>query len=490
MTQIEQRPDGSFVVTVKHPDGGISNNIFRSRATAQSFIDQLLETDRVVSERSIEKLGKPPTRRNEDRQPPAPPTRAMGAPYVIKDMTERQVYDLSTVSHSVYGSPRNAIIQRAERAIDLAHISARGKEAASELLHRGTSEDFSSDLVARRILTTGQPAYRSFFAKLVRSAVTGLCVPTPQEHAAIETVLEVQRAMSVGTGSAGGFAVPFTLDPTLTPTSAGSCNPYRAVCRVEQTTYNEWRGVASGGLTLAYGSEGSVTSDNSLTLAQPTVPIFAADGFIPISIELFGDFDAIQDQLSAEFQRAKDDLETTKFTLGTGTAEPFGLVVGATGTVNAGTAAIAPANLYAAEQALSPRFRPGAQWFANKIIYNDILQDAATNAGAATIWYPSNRPDGQRGNTGYDLITYPANEVSAMTSALTVGSKVAIIGDPKYFVIVDRIGLDVEVVRNLYQQTTMGAGFGFPTGQRGLYVLIRNGSKVVDPAAFKVLVTT
>jgi HK97 family phage major capsid protein len=94
-------------------------------------------------------------------------------------------------------------------------------------------------------------------------------------------------------------------------------------------------------------------------------------------------------------------------------------------------------HLYAAEQALGARFRPNAHWFANKVVYNDILQDANT---ASSIWNPSNRPEDQRGNLGYDLITYPANEVSAMTSTITgTDNKVACIGDPSYFVIVDRI---------------------------------------------------
>jgi hypothetical protein len=39
-----------------------------------------------------------------------------------------------------------------------------------------------------------------------------------------------------------------------------------------------------------------------------------------------------------------------------------------------------------------------------------------------------------------------------------------------------------------YQQQVFGTGFGFPLGQKGIYVMWRNGATVIDPAAFRVLV--
>jgi HK97 family phage major capsid protein len=55
-------------------------------------------------------------------------------------------------------------------------------------------------------------------------------------------------------------------------------------------------------------------------------------------------------------------------------------------------------------------------------------------------------------------------------------------GDFRYFVIVDRIGMDIEVVNHL-----MGSNQR-PTGQRGIYAMWRNTSKVLDANAFRVLV--
>ena len=70
-----------------------------------------------------------------------------------------------------------------------------------------------------------------------------------------------------------------------------------------------------------------------------------------------------------------------------------------------------------------------------------------------------------------------------MSAALTTGQKVLVVGDWRYFVIVDRIGMNVELLPNL-----VGANQR-PTGQRGLYAYWRNTSDVLSTAAFQVLVT-
>jgi HK97 family phage major capsid protein len=70
-----------------------------------------------------------------------------------------------------------------------------------------------------------------------------------------------------------------------------------------------------------------------------------------------------------------------------------------------------------------------------------------------------------------------------MTTAVsTTGSLDAILGDFRYFLIADRIGMTIENIPHLF-----GAANRFPTGQRGLYCYWRNGSKVLDANAFRVL---
>ena len=49
-------------------------------------------------------------------------------------------------------------------------------------------------------------------------------------------------------------------------------------------------------------------------------------------------------------------------------------------------------------------------------------------------------------------------------------------------VIVERIGLPIELIPHLFGSNHR------PTGERGLYAYSRNGSKVVDANAFRVLI--
>jgi HK97 family phage major capsid protein len=69
-----------------------------------------------------------------------------------------------------------------------------------------------------------------------------------------------------------------------------------------------------------------------------------------------------------------------------------------------------------------------------------------------------------------------------MVNTITTGSKIMIMGDFRYYVIVDRIGLDLEIVSHL-----MGSNQR-PVGQRALYAMWRNTAKVLDANAFRVLV--
>ena len=81
------------------------------------------------------------------------------------------------------------------------------------------------------------------------------------------------------------------------------------------------------------------------------------------------------------------------------------------------------------------------------------------------------------------LLGKSAYEVTAMASALTTGSKILVVGDFRYFVIVDRVGLNVEMVPLI-----VGTNHR-PTGERGLYAYWRNSSDVLSASAFQVLVT-
>ena len=77
---------------------------------------------------------------------------------------------------------------------------------------------------------------------------------SPEEVDAVRVVSAVQTelALNEGTGSAGLFAIPFTLDPSIVISNTGALNPYRAISRIETIATKEWRGVSSDGVIAAY----------------------------------------------------------------------------------------------------------------------------------------------------------------------------------------------------------------------------------------------
>jgi HK97 family phage major capsid protein len=62
--------------------------------------------------------------------------------------------------------------------------------------------------------------------------------------------------------------------------------------------------------------------------------------------------------------------------------------------------------------------------------------------------------------------------VSTLT---TDGAIIVVFCDPKSYIIVDRIGMNVEVIQNMLN----GATPSFPTGQRGIYMYWRNTAKPI-----------
>ena len=407
-----------------------------------------------------------------EREQPKPRT----APNQIREAI-RDIYDLTAIRNASRSEEheRQLLQDSAMRAVETATFpmeqldKARASDQVDNLLRSDTSGD-----VARRILTTGAPAYRRFFHKTVLGQMTS----QEEQRAAAMTSL---------TGSSGGFATVWELDPTILPTSNGAVNPYRRMARVVQTTTNEWRGVTSTGVVAAYAAEAASATEQGPTLVQPAAIVQKAHTYITFSIEAGEDINNLDGQLGTMISDAKDVLEAVQFTTGVGTTVfPEGIMVGATAsaTNTATTTVLAAGDLYNLETALAPRFRPNARFVANRFIYNKIR--AIDTAGGAQLWTQNltvGLPNRVDGNTGYNLLGYPADECSGMAASVASGQDLIILGDFRYFVIVDRIGLNIEMV----PLVTSGATPNFPTGQRGLYAYWRNTSKVLSATAFNYL---
>lgn len=355
---------------------------------------------------------------------------------------------------------RDGAMQVLERT-SLAHPDADEAKAKTRI-ERLLARDTADGAFAQRLIATGSPAYQRAFGKSLKGS---------------PLTADEQRALSLGSDPDGGFAVPFQLDPTIILTSNGVVNPLRAVARVETIIGKEWQGVTSEGITVTRAAEADEASDDSPTLAQPTVATNRVQGFIPFSVELGQDWGSLQSEMAVMLSDAKDTEEATSFVTGNGVGlNPGGIV----GSLAAGSVVLTVANdafsvadVYKLEEALPPRFRARARFLANRAIYNKVRQ--FDTSGGASLWV--RLIDG----LGNELVGYPAHEASVMESAITDTKQILLFGDFKHFLIVDRLGMSIELIPHLF-----GAN-GRPTGQRGIYAIWRNNSVILVDNAFRLL---
>lgn len=391
------------------------------------------------------------------------------APTGLIDRTG-DAFDLSEVRwDSTPGELRDRVMRGIEKKRGL---NDKDREAVEETIRLAETPDGK---VARHLIATGSDVYERAFGK---AATRGLAFCTNEEVQA----LEVARAASL-TNNAGGYAVPFILDPAVIDTASHTANSFRQISKVVPCAANVWHGVSSGGVTASWDAEATQVSDDTPTLAQPAITCYKGQAFVPFSVEIEGDWVGIADELRMEIIRAKDDLEGAAFATGSGSAQPYGIVTALAGgsyEVAANTAeSFTIADVYALESALDARFRGRASWVANKVWYNKIRQ--FDTAGGAGMW--------ERIGAGQpaQLLGYNAYESSNMDGVLPDASATAnnyglVLGDFSNYVIVDRIGLSVELVPHLFSTSN-----NRPTGQRGILGWFRTGANAVNAAAFRLL---
>ncbi|WP_435252037.1 phage major capsid protein [Streptomyces tendae] len=333
--------------------------------------------------------------------------------------------------------------------------------------------------MAQHLLLTGSDDYARAFESLLTNAGNPALLED-EEAVAYKLAEAHRRAMSL-TDAAGGFLVPFTLDPTIILTNAGSANPFRQVSTIKTITTDTWNGVSSAGVTASWLGESEEVGDNSPNFAQPSIKPEKAAAWVQGSFEVLADsgFGAEVGPLLAD---AKDQLEATAFAVGNGTKKPKGVVTAvaaAAGSVvtSADTDTYAVGDVYAVEQALPPRHRltGSPSWMANKTIINKTRQ--FDTSGGSSFW--ANLGMGQP----EQLLGAPIYEASAMDGAIDTGAEnyALLLGDFRNYYIVDRVGMTM-----VYEPLVKGAS-GKPTGEAGWFAYWRVGADVVNADAFRLL---
>jgi HK97 family phage major capsid protein len=391
-------------------------------------------------------------------------------------------YDRSGASTNDGSDPRSRRdrdmgLRAIERHKDV--LSAEAGDRLDKLVRR---DRFG--LEARYLDAVGNPNYESAFGKLLAHPTDAHLRFSREETSAVQAVAESvsERGMTEGTGSAGGFGIPISIDPTILLASNGVLNPVREIARTITVSTRETRLVSSVGAAASFDAEAAEVSDDTIALVQPTITAQMARMFIPFSYELGDDYRSLVAELGRVITDEKDKLESTMFLSGNGTNQPVGLLaIGTTGSLTTTQRVQTDiTNVLDIDDWWDLRGTFGAlRWApAGTILANPKTFDNAfrfTPAGSTT------EPQAMPTREG-PFMGLPKREWSEMATATTTTVKVGLVGDFDNYVIADRIGLEVEVIPTLF-----GATNHFPTGQKGVFARWRVGTVVAVPNAFRYL---
>lgn len=329
------------------------------------------------------------------------------------------------------------------------------------LLEAHRQDSFGEEL-AEIIAKTSNPLYGPAFGK----ALVGLPLDGPEV-----------RALTLGSGAAGGYAVPWDLDPTIILTSDGAINPLRQIGRVERVGGKGWQGVTSAGVTVTRGAETDEAPDTQFTLAQPEFDTIEVKAFVRFSMKLEVAWAGLRSEIARVLQDAKDFEEASSFVNGDGTGTNPGGIVGSMPAgrriTTGGSGQFGAEDVYRVKNAVAARWRGRGRYLAEGAIYDAIRQ--FDTSGGATLWVQLADPNPPT------LAGRPAHEISTMDSTVVDGNDILVYGDFSQFLIIDRIGMTVELVPHVFGATQR------PTGERGIFAIWSNNARILVPEAFALL---
>jgi HK97 family phage major capsid protein len=351
---------------------------------------------------------------------------------------------------------------------------------AADRLDTLVREEDRSGSESRYFCAVSNEDYKTAFGKMLAHPFDAHLRMTPAEAESVRVVAAItqERAMQEGLTTSGGFGVPVFVDPTLMLSSNGAINPLRKLATVKTITTNKWQGVA-GSVTASFAAELAEVADGTPTLTGPSITVQKAHCFVPFSIELEGDYTGLVEQLGNAMSDARDVLEAQKFLDGAGPAsnEPSG-IVGTNGLTAAQqvltntTGSTAIADVYSLKEALPPRNLPNGAFTVSPSVL-DTFRRVVGGGNTTEPFVVENSM----------ILNRPTSEWSTMVSTTaTSGSRVAIFADwQRAYAIVDRIGLQVEIVPHVFGPTQR------PIGARGVYAFWRVGAGVLVPNAARYL---
>ena len=415
---------------------------------------------------------------------PAGTTLAPASFALVRTRTDAEISDIGEIRKQANGDPdrtRQGLRDNAMRAVERAHFphpKADQVGAQSHVAGLLDNIDSPDGELAQLIINTNHPLYKRAFNKYLAGK---MLTPEEQRYAAVTT----------GATTTGGYATPWVLDPTIIATGAHtSTNPFRAACRVVNLVgTNKWEALTATEVLTAYAGEAVAPSEGGPTFGQPTYECLKASGFVTLSFEILEDRPDIASELAVLFQESKDTLEESKFAIGAGTTVPWGMFLlnDYTTLKTHGAAAVDAVDIFAMEMDVPIRHRAKGAWFASlkgirQVQALETVRGELFNQGFGLVGNPNSN---STGNTGLQLLGHPVWEApSAAATFTTPDTNVLWFGDPSSYIIVDRLGMNIERVDNIFDN----AAGSRPLLQRGLLAHWRNTARRVNADAGRTLV--
>jgi len=391
---------------------------------------------------------------------------------------KRDPFDLNTLR---WNTPTDELRSRAKTAVEQVESPMTDAQRAA-VVHRLDTVDDARGVIPNLVLRTGNKHYRRAFAKAMAGRTD---LWSPEERQAVAVLDEFRTAMGL-TDTTGGFAIPFTLDPTLVLTNDGTVNPIRKIARTEQTTTDSWHGLTTAGATASWVAESTEATESTLTFAGPSISVFKSHAFIRGSIEITQDYQSIEADLGEVLADAKDRFEGTEMVNGAGGTAATGIIT----ALDGGSSEVVPtvaetfgvADIYKLQAALPARYRPRASWIAELSTINAMRQfGTSDNYHGFLTDLAGDSPAVLLGKSLYESSDMDA--YSDINAAETDGNNhILLFGDFKKYVVVDRIGMSIEFIPHLFATAN-----NFPSGERGWYAHWRWGADSIDDNAFRVL---
>lgn len=312
-------------------------------------------------------------------------------------------------------------------------------------LNAATSAPVRSDVSGRKaVKATATPEYSRAFWDMMRGNNT----------------LEVRDALSVGTGTAGGYTVPDEFERQLVQ-SLDENNVFRRIAKVIRTqSGTRTIPIATDSGSASWIEEGTSIDESDISFDKATLSAYKLGCLIKVSNELLNDsaFD-IAAHIAQRFGVRFGNAEENAFLNGTGPSatpgtpsQPTGILTTLTANTTAGSAVdLSFDDMYKLYYSLKAPYRSNAAWVCSESVMLKLmmLKDGNSNY----VWKPSlevGKPDTFLGHPIYTSQYMPG---LTGTASQDKNKKVVLFGDFSYYWIADRQNRTVKRLNELYAAT-------------------------------------